>query len=53
MLIVIEWSLDNIPDEAKPHAWRTILAMFSDVFERAGVPVPDWVRIGQERWGRL
>lgn len=52
MLEVIERSLDNISDDAKPQARQETIAMFADIFERAGLPVPEWVRLGQSRWGR-
>lgn len=51
MLEIIERSLDNIPDDAKPQARQETIAMFADIFERAGLPAPKWVRLGQSRWG--
>jgi hypothetical protein len=51
MLEIIEWSLNNIPDEAKPEARRGIIELFAGIFYRAGVPCPDWINLGRDRWG--
>lgn len=51
MLEVVEKSLSTIPDARKPQARRETIAMFAGIFEKAGLPLPGWVRIGQERWG--
>lgn len=52
MLEVIEKSLSNIPDESRPEARRETIAMFAGIYERAGLPLPAWVRLGQDRWGK-
>jgi hypothetical protein len=51
-LQVLEVLIRALPEGRREEARRTVLERLRAAFADHGLPVPEWIRLGQERWGR-
>ena len=48
MLDVVDASLLNLPEVARPEARQEVLELYASLYTSRGLPVPEWVRAGLE-----